>query len=222
MGVKGRFFSIMKTLILVSLSLLGISTASLAATPEEINTANATRTQLGGTVRDGITLRGTEAVVTRNGVTTKLEHDLLLRNGMLVHANGNITQRDGSATALRPNQLLTFEGDIEDVLLTPDGVAPLSAVAEGPGPRAAASAATRDGIRVMNGAAFITRDGVTEKVRSDVRLPNGVVAKPDGTVIMNNGNIVVLKPDQVLDLAGVLRDSHVHTVPSGVKAVVPR
>jgi hypothetical protein len=211
----------MKTFILSSLFLGGFLAASLAATPEEINAANATRTQPGASIRDGFTLRGTETVMTHNGVTTKLERDVLLRNGMRVHANGNITSRDGGTTSLRPNQLLTFDGDIEEVALTPDGVAPLSAIAEGPSPRGTAGAA-RDGITVVNGEAFLTRDGVAERIRADVRLPNGAVAKSDGTVVLSNGNSIALRSDQILDLKGVLHDMRVRPAALGQRSTAPR
>jgi hypothetical protein len=211
----------MKTFILTLLIAGGACAASIAATPEEINAANATRTQPGASARDGFTLRGTEIVMTRKGITTKVERDVILRDGTRVHANGNITLHDGSTTALRPNQLLTFEGEIQDVALTPDGVAPLSAIAEGPSPRDSSSG-MRDGITASRGEAFLTRDGLTEKIRSDVRLPNGAVAKSDGTVVLGNGNLIALRSDQYLDLKGVLHDMRVRPAASGLRNTAPR
>src|SRR5437879_6354880 len=129
---------------------LVLSTVLLAAassqTPSETGAANAGRTLLGGSARDGFTLRGTEVVMTRNGVTTKLEHAVVLPNGLRIQANGNVTLRDGSTTALRANQLLTFEGAFQDVLLTPQGVAPLSSVDPGPAPKSQTGASSRDGV----------------------------------------------------------------------------
>lgn len=169
----------------------------------DTNAANATRTQTGASARDGFTLRGTEVVLTRNGVTTKVDRDLILPNGLRVMANGNIIMRDGSSTALRPNQLLTIEGTFEDVLLTPQGVAPVSSVDTGPTP----SVGSREGFFVSGTEVFMVRGGVAEKVKSEVRLPNGTLVKPNGTVVLGTGNTVVLRKDQVLDLEGVLHDA---------------
>lgn len=196
----------MKTLAFTSLIAVGLITAAMAETPEQINKANATRTQPGASARDGFTLRGTELIMTRDGVTTKVNREWALSGGVRVHANGNITLADGSSTSLRPNQILTFAGDIEDVVLTPEGLAPLSAVAAGPTTRKDSIPSARDGVTVSAGETFITRDGRTEKLTEDVRLANGAVAKPNGTVVLGNGNIVSLRADQLLDLNGVLHD----------------
>ena len=196
----------MKTFILTSIVLGGLCAASIAATPEEINAANATRTQTGATPRDGFTLRGTELVMTYHGVTSKVEHDYVLSDGTKVRANGNIVFHDGSTTSLRPNQILLFDGEIQEAILTPDGVAPLAGIAEGPRTQTDFRATSRDGITVANGVALITRDGVTEKITSDVRLANGAVVKSDGTVVFSNGNSLSLNPNQFLDLDGVLHD----------------
>jgi len=212
----------MKTLILASLSMVGLWATAMAATPEEINAANATRTQPGASARDGFTLRGAEVVMTRHGVTTKVEREFVLTNGMHVLANGNITSPGGGSTALRPNQLLTFEGAIQEVALTPEGVAPVSSVAPGPAPKTDAGALVRDGITVANGEAFLTRNGVTEKIKADVRLPNGAVAKSDGTVVMSNGNSITLRADQLLDLSGVLHDVRVRPAAASPRSTTPR
>jgi hypothetical protein len=196
----------MKTLALTSIVAVGLITAAMADTPEQINALNATRTQVGATARDGFTLRGTELILTRDGVTTKVDRDWVLSGGVRVHANGNITMADGSTTSLRPNQILTFDGEIEDVVLTPEGLAPLSTVAAGPTTRKDYNATARDGVTVSAGETFITRDGRTEKVTEDVRLANGAVVKPNGTVVLSNGNIVTLKSGQLMDLTGVLHE----------------
>ena len=153
--------------------------------------------------------------MTRDGVTTKLEREIILPNGLRVQANGNVTLRDGSTTALRPNQLLTFDGTFQNVALTPQGVAPVSSIDPGPMPKPGVGLSARDGITISGAEVFITRNGVTERMNSDTRLPNGVTAKPDGTIILNNGNRLTLRPDQILDLSGVIRDAP-------IKAVVPR
>ncbi len=184
----------------------GLCAASIAETPQEINAANATRTQLNGTARDGFTLRGAELVMTRHGVTAKVDRAYVLQDGTRVQANGNIVMRDGSTTSLRPNQILLFDGEIQDAVLTPDGVAPLAGIAEGPRTQTDFRATARDGISVVNGVAMITRDGLSEKITADVRLANGTIAKSDGSVVFSNGNTISLGPDQFVDLNGVLHD----------------
>jgi len=196
----------MKTLAFASLVAVGLAGAAVAETPEQINTANATRTQPGATARDGFTLRGTELIMTKDGVTSKVNREWALANGARVHANGNITMADGSTTSLRANQILTFAGDIEDVVLTPEGLAPLSSVSAGPTTRKDGIPSARDGVTVSAGGAFITRDGKTEKVIEDVRLANGATVKPNGSVVFANGNIISLRSGQLLDLQGVLHE----------------
>lgn len=196
----------MKTLVLSSFLAIGLITTGTAETPEQINSANATRTQPGASVRDGFTLRGTELVMTRNGVTSKVDRDWALSNGARIHANGNITMADGSTTSLRANQILTFAGDVEDVILTPEGLAPVSAVSAGPITQDDGLRSGRDGVTASAGETFITRNGRTEKLKEDVRLANGAVAKPNGTVILSNGNTISLRADQLLDLDGVLHE----------------
>ncbi len=191
-----------------------LASTSLAQTTTDTNTVNSSRTLPAGSARDGFTLRGAEVVVTQNGVTTKVDHEMKLPNGVRVLANGSVTRADGSSTALRPNQILTLDGTLQEVLLDSNGVAPLSSVDSGPAPKSAVGLSARDGISVSGTELFLTRNGVTEKVTADVRLPNGIVAKPDGTVILNNGNRITLRSDQVLDLNGVLRDVPVGNSPT--------
>jgi len=196
----------MKTLALTSIIAAGLITTAMADTPEQINNANATRTQVGASARDGFTLRGTELIMTRSGVTTKVDRDWVLSGGVRVHANGNITMADGSTTSLRPNQILTFDGAIDDVILTPEGLAPLSTVAAGPVTREDGITSARDGVKVTAGETFITRNGRTEKLTEDVRLANGAVVKPNGTVVLSNGNTLSLRSDQFIDLGGVVHE----------------
>jgi hypothetical protein len=114
--------------------------------------------------------------------------------------------RDGSTTALRPNQLLTLEGNFEDVVLTPQGVAPVSSVDTGT-PNASVGTSLRDGFFTNGNEVFMVRNGVAEKVKSEVRLPNGSLVKPNGTVVLGSGNTVVMRKDQVLDMEGVLHEA---------------
>lgn len=179
----------------------------MAQTAPDVQAANATRTLPGASARDGFTLRGTEVVMTRSGVTTKVEREMAFPNGLKVQANGTIMLRDGTSVTLRPNQLLTFDGEVQEVALSADGVAPVSSVDTGPVPQSGSTPTMHDGITMVGADVFITRNGVREKVNADVRLPNGVVAQSDGTVVLNNGNRITLRPNQVLGLDGVLRES---------------
>jgi hypothetical protein len=193
----------MKTTPLTLLASALMLTSSFGQTTADTNAANATRTQTGASIRDGFTLRGTEVVLSRGGMTAKVDRDMHLPNGLRVLANGNIIMRDGSTTSLRPNQLLTLEGNLEDVVLTPQGVAPVSSVDTG---QSSTVSVLREGFAVSGNEVFMTRNGITEKVKSEVRLPNGALVKPNGTVVLGSGNTVVLRKDQVLDLNGVLHD----------------
>jgi hypothetical protein len=195
-------------------TIIALSSTS-AQTTSGAAAANSNRPAIGASARDGFTLRGAEVVMTRDGVTAKVERSLAFSNGLKVSASGNITMPDGSSTALRPNQLLTFDGNLHDVVLTPDGVAPLSSVDTGPAPKIVKSVSTRDGITISGSTALLTRGGVTRKVTDDVRLPNGVTAKSDGSVIMGNGNTITLRPDQLLDLNGILHDGAIRPAGTG-------
>jgi hypothetical protein len=132
-----------------------------------------------------------------------------------VQANGDVTMRNGDSSALRANRLLTPEGVFVDVpaadrdlVANPSGQAKSAAKTE-------VGISDRDGITISGADVLITRNGVTEKVKSDVKLPNGVVARADGTVTMSNGSKIALRSDQVLDLHGVLHDAPVRPNPAG-------
>jgi hypothetical protein len=164
------------------------------------------------TAGDGFILRGLDAVIIRNGVATKVNPEIVLPNGLRVQADGNVTMRDGSASTLRTNQLLTFEGRFVDL--------PRSEVL--PEPQASTNTtdkvvgiSARDGITISGADILLTRNGVTEKVTSDVRLPNGVIARPDGTILLGNGDKITLRADQVLGLNGVLHDAPTRPNPPG-------
>lgn len=62
-----------------------------------------------------------------------------------------------------------------------------------------------DGITVSGADAFITRNGVTEKIAKDIKLgATGVTVRPDGTAIMADGTKITIRPDQLLTLDGKL------------------
>ena len=184
---------------------------AVAQTRSDTQEANSERTLLGGSAREGFTLRGTEVVMTRGGVTTKVDREILLPNGLRVLANGNVVLRNGTTTSLHANQLLTFDGNFQDVLLTPEGVAPVSSVDPGPASKVDPGISPRDGVFLSGTDVFITRGGITEKVDSDVRLTNGTIVHSSGMIELSNGNRISLRASQFLDLNGV-----VHDLPAGV------
>lgn len=64
--------------------------------------------------------------------------------------------------------------------------------------------ATLDGVTVSGGEAFVTRNGTTEKLVKDLRLPSGVTVQPDGTMIFadKSKTKATLKSTQLLTLDG--------------------
>jgi hypothetical protein len=176
-----------------------------------------------GAVGDGFILRGPDAMVIRNGVMTKVNPEIVLSNGLRVSASGDVTMRDGSQSALQAGRLLTFEGKFVDL---PREDAALAGATNAKGATKAAGAevgiSDHDGISISGTDVLITRNGVTDRVKADVRLPNGVIAKADGTVVMANGDKIILRPDQVLDLKGVLHDAPVRENASKVAPLLTK
>lgn len=66
-----------------------------------------------------------------------------------------------------------------------------------------------DGITVSGADAFITRNGVTEKIAKDVTLQSGVTVRPDGTFLMADGTKITIRPNQLLTLDGKLIEAPV-------------
>src|SRR5262245_39804101 len=57
--------------------------------------------------------------------------------------------------------------------------------------------AGKDGVTVSGGEAYVTRNGATEKLSKDLILPSGVIAQPDGTIILKDGTKATLKSSQL-------------------------
>ena len=88
--------------------------------------------QVGVAKRDGVTVSGGEAYVTRNGATEKLSKDLILPSGVVAQPDGTILLKDGTKATLRANQMLNFEGKVMELPADPN---------ENPGGRVAPPAA---------------------------------------------------------------------------------
>jgi hypothetical protein len=157
--------------------------------------------------RDGFTHGGTAVIYTRNGISQKVEKEVVLENGVRVRADGTVTLANGEKAALRNNQILTLQGVLEEVALTPEGVAPVTsggAPLKKQGEEVGISA--NDGISVSGKEALVTRNGVSERLTKELRLNNGTRVKPDGSVTLPDGTQITLKVDQVLTFDGVVRD----------------
>lgn len=116
--------------------MLGVSFLSenlLAQDPAAKNPAPqaAAKNEVGIASRDGITVSGTDVLVTRNGRTEKLAKELTLPNGLRVNMDGTLVAKDGSVVTLRSTQLLTFEGRVVDVPIV-ESVAPAKTVTIAP------------------------------------------------------------------------------------------
>jgi hypothetical protein len=85
------------------------------------------KNEVGVSARDGITVSGGEALITRNGQTEKLTREFVLPNGLRAQADGRILAKDGNAITLRQDQILTFEGKIIAAPL-PEAIPPLKPV----------------------------------------------------------------------------------------------
>src|SRR4051794_32714540 len=99
-----------------SLILVFSGSAALAETEAATSTTVATSPTapaadpVGISAREGITLSGTDVMITRNGVTERLQKELALPNGLRVQPNGTIRTADGGTLSLRPGQILSFDG----------------------------------------------------------------------------------------------------------------
>lgn len=81
----------------------GVSTTSPATGQDNV---------VGIAGRDGITISDVGTLVTRNGVTQKVDSEIKLTNGATVRADGSILSGNGDRIILRPGQLLTFDGKL--------------------------------------------------------------------------------------------------------------
>jgi hypothetical protein len=69
-------------------------------------------TVVGIAARDGITVSDIGTLVTRNGVTQKVDAEIKLGNGAVVRADGAILNGSGERIIIRPGQVLGFDGTL--------------------------------------------------------------------------------------------------------------
>jgi hypothetical protein len=119
MGIDGRDPAHMKTNFLLCGLACALSVATVAtAADREVSGVTRSPSAAGDGVavgiakRDGVTVSGNEAFVTRNGVTEKLAKELRLPSGILVRPDGSVMLTNHAETTLQADQLLTFDGHI--------------------------------------------------------------------------------------------------------------
>jgi Domain of unknown function (DUF6799) len=192
-------------ILAVSLAWSSAAFCQLPAIAEKVNRARITSKS---SARDGFTRYNGDTLVTRKGVTEKVTREVIVPNGLRVSPDGSVVLPDGSKTALRNNQILTFDGVIEDTPLSQSGTAQMpSGGSQTAGARPDLGLYGNDGITGTSSTVFMTRNGVTQQVTSDVRLDSGIRVQPDGTITLANGDKINLKPGQLLSFDGVLKEA---------------
>ena len=111
----------MKTFALC-FAVLVMFAASLPAQPPEGVTIPSTAVS----ARDGFTQGKTGILFTHGGVPHLLRREVVLENGLRVKPDGSAILPNGQKANIGNNQLLTPQGSIEDVALTPEGTAPVT------------------------------------------------------------------------------------------------
>lgn len=158
--------------------------------------------------RDGFTRSGTGILFTRDGVPQKVQREVVLENGLRVRPDGAVTLPSGAKTVLGNNQLLTPLGAIEEVALTPQGLAPVTT--GGPPLKKhgeETSFSSTDGFTFSGTEVLMTRNGVSTPLTSETRLTDGTRVQPTGMIVRPNGAQLTLGSGKLLGFDGVLRDS---------------
>ena len=117
---------IMKTMHLVPLLSALMLTSAFAQDRRGTDATDEHRSIPVSAPGDGFIMRGTEALVIRNGVASRILTEVVLPNGLRVQANGDVTLRTGDSSALRTDQLLTPEGVFVPLPVVVREVVPLS------------------------------------------------------------------------------------------------
>ena len=207
-------FSIFSAMMLTSVIAQEKVGPSLApARPNGLNGPPAVAT----TSHDGFWLRQKVPVMTQNGVTTVLTDNMAFPNGLRVERTGTVVLLNGAQSVLQENRLLTFDGKFVALPVTMEAEAgSIPATADvSRANRKEIGLSAKDGITVSGTDVLITRNGVTDKITSEMKMPNGVMVRPDGRVTLANGQHITLRSDQLLDLKGELREAPVIPNPAG-------
>lgn len=133
--------------------------------------------------RDGVTVSGSEAFVTRNGVTEKLVKELRLPSGVIVRPDGSVVLSNHAETSLQADQLLTFDGHILNIPNDPNVNPPLPSVtAQTQVSAVSTSVRSAPG----NTSVFLSSSGTP--FMGTVTAP-GVITTLEGTIIPIDGSI---------------------------------
>lgn len=91
-----------------------ISQSGTASVPLGGRPAAGARPDVGLSGRDGITGNNDAAFITRNGVKQQVSSEVRLESGIRIQANGTITLANGDRINLKPGQLLSFDGVLQE------------------------------------------------------------------------------------------------------------
>jgi hypothetical protein len=105
-------FSFSRSALVTGFSVAILTGSLIGQEPAAPVVPPANKDEVGVSSRDGITVSGGEALITRNGRTEKLTKEFALQNGLRVQPDGRLISKDGSSINLKIDQLLTFDGKI--------------------------------------------------------------------------------------------------------------
>jgi len=157
--------------------------------------------QVGVAKRDGVTVSGNEAFVTRNGATEKLTKELALPSGVIVKPNGMMILPDKTEAPLRASQILSFDGKVSEIPPDPavnpapvgspsaSGTSTISGSIQ-PSAQVTGGSGSLNSSRNQNngggGSVFVGSDGVPfmGSIGAD-----GSITRADGVRVANDGTI---------------------------------
>jgi hypothetical protein len=156
--------------------------------------------QVGVAKRDGVTVSGDEAFVTRNGATEKLTKELALPSGVIVKPNGMMILPDRTEAPLRASQILTFDGKVSEIppdpAVNPAPVGPSATFgtntisgAVQPSAQVTGGSGSFSSPRNQNnggGSVFVGSDGVP--FMGSIGM-DGFITRADGVRVANDGTI---------------------------------
>ena len=93
------------------LALLSLATFASAADPTPPPPQSA-KDAVGISSQDGLTMSGTDVLITRNGVSERLTKEMTFASGAKIMADGTLVGTDGSKTMMRPGQIVTLDGKL--------------------------------------------------------------------------------------------------------------